>query len=172
MTEMFEQESIVLKIFMIRGQKVILDMDLAIIYGVTTKRLNQQVTRNQDRFPEDFMFQLTEEEYDFLRSQIATLEKQGRGRYRKYLPYVFTEHGALMAANVLNNPIAVKASVQVVRAFVRLRGMLASHKELAQKLDELEMKYDGQFKVVFNAIRKLMTPPKTKRRRAIGFHSK
>lgn len=157
------------KIYSIRGQKVMFDVDLAEIYGVTTKRLNEQIRRNRERFPEDFMFQLSEEETGRLRSQFATSNK-GRGG-RRYLPYVFTEHGALMAANVLQSPIAVRASIQVVRTFVKLRQILAEHKELAQRLNELERKYDGQFKVVFDAIRKLMTPPVPKRRR-IGFHPK
>src|SRR5436190_2210883 len=115
------------QIYFFRGHKVMLDTDLA-LYGVSTKRLNEQVKRNRDRFPEDFMFQLTEEEAITLRSQIATSNKRGG---RRTLPYVFTEHGAVMLASVLNNPIAVRASVQVVRAFVRLREMLATHKELA-----------------------------------------
>src|SRR5262249_20750310 len=127
-------------ILVIRGQKVILDAELAKLYGVTTKRLNEQVRRNPDRFPDDFRFQLTAQEWEALRSQIATL-KPGRGKYRKYLPYVFTEHGAVMAANVLSSPIAIAASIQVVRAFVRLRQMFATHAELAQKLKELEAKY-------------------------------
>jgi len=141
--------------------------DLARLYGVTTKRLNEQVRRNIDRFPQDFMFQLTREEYDALRSQIATL-KTGRGQHRKYLPYAFTEHGAVMLANVLNSPTAVQASIQVVRAFVRLREMMITHTELARRLDELEKKYDKQLAVVFEAIRALMAPTKKETRR-IGF---
>lgn len=158
-------------IFLIRGEKVILASDLAKLYGVTTKRLNEQVKRNRARFPDDFMFQLTSEEAESLRrsrSQFATLK---RGRNIKYLPYAFTEHGAIMAANVLNSERAVQASVAVVRAFVRLRQMLASNAELARKFEELEKKYDAQFKVVFDAIRQLMTPPETKRKQ-IGFHAK
>jgi hypothetical protein len=146
-----------------------LDSDLAALYGVTTARLNQQVTRNIERFPEDFMFQLTNEEFKGLMLQIAT-SKGGRGGRRK-LPLVFTEHGAIMAANVLNSNIAVQASVQVVRAFVRLRQMLASNAELASKLAELEKKYDRQFKVVFDAIRQLMAPPVSPRKE-IGFRNK
>ena len=116
-----------------------LDADLAGLYGVETKRLNEQVRRNVERFPEDFMFQLSAEEYDALRSQIATL-KPGRGQHRKYLPYAFTEHGALMAANVLNSRRAVEASVYVIRAFIRLRVVLATNAELLKKLDALEKK--------------------------------
>jgi hypothetical protein len=144
-------------ILLIRGQKVMLDNDLAQLYGTSTRRLNEQVKRNRGRFPNDFMFQLTREEWNSLRSQIAT-SKSGRGG-RRVRPYAFTEHGAVMAANVLNNPKAVQASIQVVRVFIRLRELLASHKELARRLDALERKYDGQFRVVFDAIRKLMSPP-------------
>ena len=155
-------------IFSIRGEKMMLDSDLAELYGVETKRLNEQVRRNPNRFPPDFMFQLTAEEWESLRSQFATLK---RGEHRKYLPYAFTEHGALMLANVLNSERAAQTSVMVVRAFVRLRQMLASNAELAPKLDAMEKKYDAQFKVVFDAIRQLMSPPEPKRRE-IGFHVK
>ncbi len=163
-TERIEQA-----ILFIREHKVMVDSDLAALYGVTTKRLNEQVKRNNTRFPEDFMFQLTAEEVTALRSQFAT-SNRGRGG-RRYLPYVFTEHGALMLANVLNSPVAVQASIQVVRAFVRLRGILATHKDLARKLEELEKKYDRQFAGVFDAIRQLMAPPKTKQK-SIGFRVK
>jgi len=158
-------------IVLVRGEKVMLDADLAKLYGVTTKRLNEQIKRNRERFPDDFMFQLTREEAESLRhsrSQNATLK---RGQNIKYLPYAFTEHGAIMAANVLNSKRAVQASVAVVRVFIRLRQMLASNADLAQKLEELERKYDRQFKVVFDAIRQLMTPPEPKRKQ-IGFHAK
>ena len=158
-------------IYFIRGERVILAADLAKLYGVTTKRLNEQVKRNRQRFPDDFMFQLTRDEADSIRlsrSQFATLK---RGQNIKYLPYAFTEHGAIMAANILNSERAVQASVAVVRAFVRLRQMIASNTELARKLAELEKKYDTQFKVVFDAIRQLMTPPEPKRKQ-IGFQAK
>jgi hypothetical protein len=158
-------ESVVL---VIRGEKVILDADLARLYGVTTSRLNEQVGRNRERFPEDFVFQLTGEESATLRSQNAISKSRGG---RRYLPFAFTEHGAIMAANVLNSQRAVQASVQVVRAFVKLRRILASHTELAKKLAELEGKYDSQFKIVFEAIRKLMAPPVVKRKE-IGFRPK
>jgi hypothetical protein len=157
-------------ILLIRGHKVILDVDLAALYGVSTKRLNEQVKRNPHRFPADFMFQLTIDEAKKViasRSQIATLK---RGQNIKYAPYAFTEHGALMAANVLNSPVAVEASVAVVRAFIHLRQMLASHAELARKLNALEKKYDDQFKVVFEAIRQLMAPA-PKKHRSIGFQT-
>ena len=169
--KMIPIESVEQRIFVIRGQKVILDTDLAQLYGVTTKRLNEQVKRNRDRFPEDFMFRLSLEEGRSilaLRSQIATLK---RGRHLKYAPYVFTEHGTVMAANVLNSPVAVNASIQVVRAFVRLREIMATHKDLVQKLKQMEKKYDRRFKVVFDAIRELMAPPISASRRQIGFIS-
>lgn len=155
------------KIHQIRGHKAILDSDLAELYGVTTKRLNEQVRRNADRFPTDFVFQLSSDEFSSLRSQFATL-KPGRGQHRKYLPNVFTEHGTLMAASVLNTPRAVEVSLYVVRAFVRLREMIASHKDLAHRLDEMEQKYDSQFKVVFDAIRLLVAEPEPKEKK-IGF---
>jgi len=147
---------------------MMLDSDLAELYGVETKRLNEQVRRNLNRFPPDFMFQLTAEEWESLRSQFATLK---RGEHRKYLPFAFTEHGALMLANVLNSERAAQTSVQVVRAFVRLRQMLAANAELARKLEAMENKYDRQFKVVFDAIRQLMSPP-ARPKREIGFHVK
>ena len=155
------------KIYFIRNKKVMLDGDLAELYGISTKRLNEQVRRNIDRFPEDFMFILSKEESDSLRSQIATLKK-GRGQHSKYLPYAFTEHGAIMAATILNSPRAVEMSIFVVRAFVKLREMLSSHKDLKRKIEEMEKKYDSQFKIVFNAIKELMSPPE-KPIRKIGF---
>lgn len=157
------QDQIEKSILVIRGHRVILDTDLAKIYGVSTKRLNEQVRRNLDRFPDDFMFQLSETTGESLRSQFAT-SKIGRGG-RRYLPYVFTEHGALMLANILNSPTAVASSIQVVRAFINLRQMLSSQAELARKLDLLERKYDHQFKVVFDAIRELTLIPEQPRKR-------
>jgi len=156
-------------IILVRSEKAMLDRDLAEIYGVETKVLNQAVKRNANRFPSDFMFQLTTAEAKSLRSQIVT-SNAGRGG-RRYLPYAFTEHGALMLAYVLNSDRAAQTSVQVVRAFVRLRQLLASNVELARKLDAMEKKYDAQFKVVFGAIRQLMSPP-TKPKWEIGFHVK
>lgn len=154
----------------IRGRRVMLDFDLASVYGVTVKRLNEQVRRNKDRFPPDFMFQLTYQEVTALRSQFATLEIiGGRGRYRKYLPYAFTEHGAIMLANVLKSPQAIQASIQVVRVFVRLRELALTHRDLLLKINAMERKYDTQFKVVFEAIRRLMEPPPVKPRPRIGF---
>jgi len=162
-------ERIEQRILLLRGYQVMLDSDLAHIYDVPTFRFNEAVKRNRDRFPPDFMFQLTEEEWAALTSQFAIL-KPGRGQHRKYLPYVFTEHGALMAATILNSPRAVAMSIQVIRAFVHFRQWLISHADLARKLEALENKYDAQFKVVFDAIRKLMAPPR-KPRREIGFHT-
>ena len=162
-------ERIERSIFLIRGQKVMLDVDLARLYGVSVKRLNEQVKRNRERFPSDFAFQLTEQEVANLRSQIATL-KHGRGQHRKYLPHVFTEQGVAMLSSVLNSKRAIQVNIEIMRAFIRLRQILASHKELARRLDELEQKYDTQFKSVFDAIRQLMTPPPAPRRR-IGFQS-
>lgn len=150
-------------IYLIRGQRVILGTDLAALYGVVTWRLHEQVKRNQARFPDDFVFQLTPEEDKALTLQFAR-SKPGRGG-RRTLPYAFTEHGAIMAAMVLNSPRAVEMSVQVVRAFVRLREVLGAHKDLARKLEEIEKKYDAQFRVVFDAIRQLMAPPEPRPKR-------
>ncbi|MBY0386069.1 ORF6N domain-containing protein [bacterium] len=161
-------EQIERSILNIRGYRVLLDVDLAKIYGVSTKRLNEQVKRNLMRFPEDFLIQLSENEAEFLRSQNAT-SNEGRGG-RRYLPYAFTEHGSIMLANILNSSTAVEASNQVVRAFIHLRQMISSHTELARKLDELERKYDSQFQSVFNAIRQLMVPRGHTKSR-IGIHS-
>ena len=163
----------------IRGQKVILDSDLARIYGVTTKRLNEQVKRNAKRFPSDFLFQLTGEEVDSLRSQIATL-KSGRGQHRKFLPYAFTENGAVMAANVLNSPAAVRMSVFVVRAFVKMRELLGSTKDLAKQLADLEKKLTARLdvheSVIVTVLRRVMDildpppPPEPEQpKRRIGF---
>jgi hypothetical protein len=154
-------------ILLIRRQKVMLDADLASLYGVETRVLVQAVKRNIERFPDDFMFQLNREEVDVLRSQIVTL-KRGRGQHSKYLPYAFTEQGVAMLSSVLRSPRAIQVNIEIMRAFIRLRQMLASHAELARKLDALEKKYDAQFKQVFEAIRQLMIPPEPKRR-PIGF---
>jgi len=144
-----------------------MDADLAVLYGVATKVLNQAVHRNLERFPADFMFQLTPEEAASPRSQIVTLDA-GRGRHRKYLPYAFTEQGVAMLSSVLRSRKAVLVNVEIMRTFVRLRQMLESDAGLAKKLDALERRYDAQFKVVFDAIRALMSPPVPARKR-IGF---
>ncbi len=158
------------RIHLIRGQRVILDTDLAAFYGETTKRFNQQVNRNLARFPSDFMFQLDEEETSALRLQFATL-KTGRGQHRKYAPYVFTEHGAIMAATLLNSPRATEISVHVVRAFVEWRSMLANNRELANKLHLLERKvtkHDQAIGELVDSIRQLLAPPDPPKR-PIGF---
>ena len=153
------------------ASKIMLDADLAELYGVPTGRLNEQVKRNLDRFPPEFMFLLTKQEAESLRSQTAIL-KRGRGQHRKYLPYVFTEHGAIMAASVLDSERAVQVSIYVVRAFVQLREMLSSNKALARKLNELERKlttHDHAITELIEAIRQLMTTPEPKKKRPIGF---
>jgi len=152
---------------LIRGHRVMLDSDLADLYAVPTKVLNQAVRRNRARFPSDFMFQLTGEEADSLRSQFVTLEV-GRGKYPKYRPYAFTEQGVAMLSGILRSRRAVQVNVAIMRAFVRLREIIGSNKVLARRLAELEKKYDAQFRVVFDAIRELMEEPKPKSRR-IGF---
>ncbi len=152
-------------ILLIRKQKVMLDSDLAALYGVETKVLVQAVKRNIERFPEDFMFRLNKKEFVILRSQIVTSSDWGG---RRYAPYAFTEQGVAMLSSVLHSQRAIQVNIEIMRAFIRLRQMLASHAELARKLDELEKKYDAQFKEVFEAIRQLMTPPEPKRR-PIGF---
>jgi len=152
-------------ILLIRNQKVMLDADLAALYEVDTKVLVQAVKRNLERFPRDFMFQLTQEEFAILRSQSVTSSDWGG---RRYPPYAFTEQGVAMLSSVLRSPRAIRVNIEIMRAFIRLRQILASHVELARKLDALEKKYNAQFKVVFEAIRQLMAPPEPKRR-TIGF---
>jgi len=156
-------------ILLLRGQKVLLDADLAVLYGVTTKRLNEQVKRNSERFPADFRFQLTAEEKQQV---VANCDHLAGLKYSPQRPYAFTEHGALMAASVLNSPRAVEISVYVVRAFVKLRELLASNQSLAKKLDQLERKlstHDQAITEILQAIRQLMTPPGPKKKRPIGF---
>jgi hypothetical protein len=155
-------------ILLIRGEKVILDRTLADLYGVQTKQLKRAVRRNINRFPPDFMFELTKEEYQSLRYQFGTLK---RGEHSKYLPLAFTEQGVAMLSSVLNSSRAIEVNILIMRAFVRLRGMISSHKELLRKLEDIEKKYDEQFRVVFEAIRQLMTPPDPPRKK-IGFEVK
>ncbi len=166
MKALLPMEMIEGKILLIRGQKVMLDRDLAKLYGVETRVLNQAVRRNIDRFPEDFMFSLTREEIRNL-SQIVISSKI------KHAPnvFAFTEHGVAMLSSVLNSPRAVQVNIQIMRTFAKLREIMSQHKDLAKRLDALEKRYDSQFKVVFDAIRQLMTPPEPKRRK-IGFHRK
>ena len=159
------------RIHLIRGQRVVLDTDLAAFYGETTKRFNQQVNRNRARFPDDFMYQLNEQEFAALRLQFATL-KTGRGQHRKYLPYVFTEHGAIMVATLLNSPRATELSVYVVRAFVELRGMLISNRELAGKVHALERKvsvHERNIAELVDSMAELLTAPPSPPKRPIGF---
>ena len=164
MNEIIPQEIIEQKIFLIRGHKVILDKDLAALYGVTTGNLNKAVSRNMDRFPEDFMIQLSEEEFKNLIFQFGI---SSWGGTRK-TPRAFTEQGIAMLSGILNSKRAVQVNIAIMRAFVKLREMIASNKDLAKRLDELEEKYDEQFRVVFDAIRQLMIPPE-KNRPKIGF---
>jgi ORF6N domain-containing protein len=155
-------EHVARAIVVLRGRKVLLDAELAVLYGVATKRLNQQVRRNQERFPPDFMFQLTEDEHQALRLHFATSKAVTRQGGRRYLPYVFTEHGATMAATVLNSPRAIEMSVYVVRAFVRLRELASSNRVLSRKLDELERRltqrlddHDDAIRAILSAVREL-----------------
>ena len=158
------------RILVVRGQRVMLDADLSGLYQVEVKALNQAVRRNPARFPADFMFRLTWEEAERSRSQIVTLNGAGgRGRNIKYLPYAFTEQGVAMLSSVLKSERAVQVNVEIMRAFVRLRGLIGHNPELARRLDALESKYDRQFKVVFDAIRELMAPPQPAPKRRIGF---
>ncbi len=171
MTEqsLIPEERITSAILLLRGHKVMLDADLALLYCVDTRELVQAVKRNSGRFPSDFMFQLTADEFARLRSQIV-ISKPGRGG-RRTPPYAFTEQGVAMLSSVLRSERAIEVNVEIMRAFVRLRQMLGSNAELARKLDAMEKKYerhDAQFKVVFQAIRELMDPP-TKKKRPIGF---
>lgn len=158
-------ERITEAILFIRSQRVMLDADLAALYGVETKVLVQAVKRNIDRFPGDFMFQLTKQEFDNLRSQIMSSSWGGR----RYPPYAFTEQGISMLSSVLRSKRAIQVNIEIMRAFVQLRRMLASHADLARKLSALEKKYDAQFKVVFDAIRGLMAPPEPRKKRRVGF---
>ena len=182
-SDLVHQETIEQKIFLIRGHKVILSNDLAELYQVEAKKMIQAVKRNKERFPKDFMFQLTWEELTSLRSQFVTLngqafqprEKQNtkrRGRHLKYLPYGFTEQGVAMLSSVLRSSRAIQVNIAIMRAFVKLRQMLSAHKELAQKLTELEQKiekHDGEIGAIFQAIRQLMAPAPARARRKIGF---
>jgi len=156
-------------ILLIRGHKVILDRDLAELYGVETRVLVQAVKRNIRRFPVDFMFQLAKEEFEAWRSQFVMSNPSAKMGLRR-APYAFTEHGVAMLSSVLNSQRAIDVNIEIIRAFVRLREMLASHKDLASRLNKLEKKYDAQFRGVFDAIRQLMAPPPPPPQRRIGFH--
>ena len=164
MSNIIPQESIETKIIFIRGKKVMLDRDLAQLYGVTTSNLNKAVRRNIERFPEDFMFQLSKEEFENLKFHFGT---SSWGGTRK-LPHAFTENGVAMLSSVLNSDRAIKVNIQIMRTFTRLREMLMTHKDLKKKIEAMEEKYDYQFKIVFDAIKELLEPPiKTKKK--IGF---
>ena len=168
----FAVEAIAGRIVTLRGERVLLDADLAALYGVETRRLNEQVRRNRQRFPADFIFRLTREELENLISQIATSRWGGRRK----LPYAFTEHGAIQAATILSTRRAVEVSVYVVRAFVQLRGVMTANRELAKRLDELESRIERKLDIhdraiaeILDAIRRLMAPPEPKPTRRIGF---
>lgn len=165
MSNLVSAEVIATRILIIRGKRVMLDSDLAVLYEVKTKRLNEQVARNKKRFPEDFMFQLTEEEADFLRSHFATSNRGGR----RYLPYVFTQEGVAMLSSVLNSERAIMVNIQIMRAFAQLRRMLLTNRDLRRKIEEMERKYDKQFAIVFQAIKQLLEPPLPKDKKIIGF---
>ena len=169
-THLISQEVIENKIFLIRGKKVMLDRNLAILYEVPPKRLNEQVKRNIKRFPDDFMFQLTKEETDSLRSQIATLK---RGQHSKYFPSAFTEHGILMLSSVLNSERAIQVNIQIMRTFTKLKEIIMTHKNLKRKIEteDMERRYDQQFKVVFVAIKELLKPSPEESKRKIGFRT-
>jgi hypothetical protein len=160
------------KIYEIRGQKVMLDFDLAELYETETKRLKEAVRRNIERFPSDFMFELTRDEYNSLRTQFATLEK-GRGRYSKFNPFAFTEQGVAMLASVINSPKAIQVNISIVRAFVMVRQYALAHKDLTEKLKELESKYNKQFADVYEALNYLLEKDKIqieqKQRKPIGY---
>lgn len=169
-TAILPVERIESRILLIRGHKVMLDSDLADVYGTNTKALNQAVKRNRERFPADFMFQLTAQEKNEV---VTNCDHLSRLKYSPTLPHAFTEHGAVMLASILNSPVAVQASIAVVRAFIRLREILATHKELAGKLAELEKRIEGhdeEIMALFEAIRQLMEPPEKPTKR-IGFHT-
>lgn len=159
-------ERIINKIYVIRGQKVMLDRDLAKIFQVETRRLKEQVRRNIERFPESFMFELTQEEYKSLRSQFATLK---RGGHSKYPPFVFTEHGILMLTSVLNSEIAIKMSVQIIETFVQLRKLANNYEEIMKKIQQMESQYNEQFSEIYTVLQRLLEKPKDPPRKRIGF---
>jgi hypothetical protein len=165
-------ETVISKIYLVRNQKVMLDIDLSVLYQVESKRLNEQVKRNADRFPKDFMFQLTREEWKSLRSQFAT-SKIGKGG-RRYKPFAFTEHGVLMLSSVLNSKRAIRVNIQIMRIYTRIRGLLLTHKDILLKLEKLEKKankHDENFKIVFDYLKELLSPKAAPMRR-IGFKPK
>ena len=169
MKDIVVQELIEQKIYLVRNLKVMFDRDLASLYGVPTFRLNEQVKRNKKRFPEDFMFRLTREENNSLRSQFA-ISNKGRGG-RRYFPYAFTEQGVAMLSSVLNSDRAIQVNIQIIRTFIKLRKLLATHQNLLKKIEAMEKGYDRQFRIVFQILRELREAPK-KQKKKIGFQSK
>jgi len=170
---MMPDELVMNKIYLVRGQKVMLDRDLAELYGVQTKVLNQAVKRNIDRFPEDFMFQLTMKEWESLRSQIVTLEN-GRGKYPKYQPTAFTEQGVSMLSGVLNSETAIRVHIQIIRVFAKMRELLLTHKDILLQLEKIEKKltgHDEDIQLIFQYLKQLLNPPQPPRRK-IGFRRK
>lgn len=165
-TSLIPKERIINKIYWVRGQRVMFDVDLAEMYEVPTKRLNEQVQRNKERFPEDFMFQLSEREAVAMRSQIATASEKRNVRYR---PFAFTEQGVAMLSSVLKSKRAVAMNIHIVRVFTRMREMLLTHKELREKIDKMEQKYDKNFRVVFDALKQMLAMKEEEPRREIGF---
>ena len=175
MNNLMPIERIESKIYLIRGHKVLLDFDLALLYQVSTKRLNEQVKRNMERFPEDFMFQLTNDETNFLRSQFATLKvndgKSLRGKHKKYLPYAFTEQGVAMLSSILRSKTAIQVNIQIMRTFTKLRALIEGNKALAEKLKELEAKVGTNtedIKLIFETIKQMLAVPE-KPKRKMGF---
>ncbi|MCK4648713.1 ORF6N domain-containing protein [bacterium] len=164
MKQLIPSERIESKILLLRGKKVMLDRDLAALYGVPTRRLNEQVKRNRKRFPEDFMFQLNKREFEILKSHFAT---SSWGGIRK-LPYAFTEQGVAMLSSVLNSDRAIQVNIQIMRTFTKLREMLLTHADLRRKIEAMERKYDKRFRIVFEALKRLIEPP-TKKMKEIGF---
>jgi len=171
---MISDEFVMNKIYFIRGQKVMLDRDLAGLYDVETKVLNQAVKRNTERFPMDFMFRLTEVEWESLRSQIVTLEA-GRGKYSKYLPFAFTEQGVSMLSSVLNSETAIRVNIQIIRVFTRMREMIITHKDILLELEKIERKlskHDDDIQLIFEYLKQLLTSPEQPLRQKIGFKKK
>jgi len=167
MANLVSAEVIATRILIVRGKRVMLDSDLAVLYEVKTKRLNEQVARNKKRFPEDFMFQLTEEEADFLRSKNTTSKRGGR----RCLPYVFTQEGVAMLSSVLNSERSIMVNIQIMRAFVQLRRMFLTNRDLRRKIEEMERKYDKQFAIVSQAIKRLLEPDIKENRKILGFRA-
>lgn len=167
-TSLIPIERIECKILIIRSEKVMLDADLADLYDVETKQLVRAMKRNIDRFPDDFMFQLSDSEFDVLRCHFGTSSQWGG---RRYPPYAFTEHGVAMLSSILNSPRAIKVNIEIMRVFSKLRKLLATHADVERKIAQLEKKYDAQFKAVFDAIRELMIPPEPREKNKIGYLS-